>query len=282
MRVFHTKDQLLAFLSAGKDQSGDLGLVPTMGALHAGHMSLVERALAENDQIVVSIFINPTQFNNPTDLEKYPKTLNEDLKLLEKFGTAVTVFAPSIEEMYTEEVVSEKYDFDGLNKIMEGAYREGHFEGVATIVERLLRLVKPERAYFGEKDFQQLQIIKRVVKQKKIGVSIIGCPIVREPSGLAMSSRNERLSKRLRIEAYMIPRILKAAKEQFGTKSVTEIVAWVEQQFESHPDLKLEYFTIADEDKLLPVKRKSKNRKYRAFIAVYAGEVRLIDNLALN
>ncbi len=282
MRVFHTKEQLLEFLSPGNDPSGEIGLVPTMGALHAGHISLVERALAENDQIVVSIFINPTQFNNSTDLEKYPKTLKEDLKLLEKFGMAVSVFTPSIEEMYAEEVVSDKYDFNGLDKVMEGTYREGHFEGVATIVERLLRLVKPDRAYFGEKDFQQLQIIKRVVARKDIKVSIIGCPIVREASGLAMSSRNQRLSKRLRREAVLIPQTLKAVKDQFGTKSATEIVAWVKRQFEGHPDLRLEYFTIADEEKLLPVKRKSKKRRYRAFIAVYAGEVRLIDNLALN
>ena len=264
------------------DPSRPLGLVPTMGALHHGHLALVKKAFSENGQVVVSIFVNPTQFNNAEDLEKYPKTLDEDVALLRQVSSDIIVFAPSVTEIYADHVESNEYDFGGLDKVMEGTYRKGHFNGVGTIVEALLKLVEPDRAYFGEKDFQQLQIIKKLVAQQKLPVKIIGCPIVRESTGLALSSRNKRLSGAVQKEASFIYKTLKAAKKRFPVQSAQKVRAWVEEQFRRHPFLDLEYFTIADVETLMPVKRKQKHKKYRAFVAVYAKDVRLIDNLALN
>ena len=282
MTTLFTRDKLKAYLRKERSVSRSIGLVPTMGALHPGHLSLVEKAIEENDRVVVSIFVNPTQFNNPEDLEKYPQNLETDLEILRRYQSKVVVFAPKVSEIYPEEVAAVAYEFDGLDGVMEGAYRAGHFEGVATIVETLLRLVAPDRAYFGEKDYQQLQIIKKVVKDKQLEVAICPCPIVREPNGLAMSSRNERLPKRLREEAKLIFEVLQSAKEQFGTKSATKIMEWVYETFGKHPEFKLEYFVIAHAETLKPVIRKQKNQKYRAFIAVYVQDIRLIDNLALN
>jgi len=253
-----------------------------MGALHRGHLALVQRARKENGLVVVSIFVNPTQFNNPDDLEKYPKSLENDLRLLRPVGEDLLVFAPSTNEMYGEAVLSRTYNFEGLDQVMEGLHRPGHFNGVGTIVEELLRLIRPHRAYFGEKDFQQLQIIRKLVAAQNLPVEVIGCPIVREAGGLALSSRNQRLTERLRKEAAFIYKTLKAAKSKFGTKSAPFIVKWVRQQFRAHPHLKLEYVEIADADTLTPVLRKRKDRKYRAFIAAYANGVRLIDNISLN
>ncbi len=282
MTTIYTRDELRNFLEAERAQPWQLGLVPTMGALHEGHLSLVERAVAENDCVIVSIFVNPTQFNNPEDLAKYPQNLEADLDMLKPFLPKVVVFAPTIDEIYAEQVKAENYDLGGLDQVMEGAYREGHFEGVATIVETLLRLTSPNRAYFGEKDYQQLLIIKKLVKDKDLGVTICPCPIVREPNGLAMSSRNTRLSKRLRERSGIIYKTLQSAREQFGTESVTRIVDWVQEVFKNDPDFKLEYFSIANANTLSPIKSKNENHEYRAFIAVYAEDIRLIDNLALN
>ena len=282
MTTIYTRDELRNFLEAERAQPWQLGLVPTMGALHEGHLSLVERAVAENDCVIVSIFVNPTQFNNPEDLAKYPQNLEADLDMLKPFLPKVVVFAPTIDEIYAEQVKAENYDLGGLDQVMEGAYREGHFEGVATIVETLLRLTSPNKAYFGEKDYQQLLIIKKLVKDKDLGVTICPCPIVREPNGLAMSSRNTRLSKRLRERSGMIYKTLQSAREQFGTESVTRIVDWVQEVFKKDPDFKLEYFSIADANTLSAIKSKNENHDYRAFIAVYAEDIRLIDNLALN
>ena len=202
--------------------------------------------------------------------------------MLKPFLPKVVVFAPGIEEIYAQRVKAEDYDLGGLDKVMEGAYREGHFEGVATIVETLFRLSTPDRAYFGEKDYQQLLIIKKLVKDKGLDITICPCPIVREDHGLAMSSRNTRLSKRLREQAGIIYETLQSAREQFGTESVTKIEEWVEEVFREESDFKLEYFSIADANTLSPVKSKNENQEYRAFIAVYAQDIRLIDNLALN
>jgi pantoate--beta-alanine ligase len=282
MEVYKTKKEIQSYLAPIQQANRQIGLVPTMGALHRGHLTLVRRARAENSLVVVSIFVNPTQFNNPDDLEKYPKTLGRDLELLNGAVDELVVFAPAIGEMYSEGVSSRTYNFDGLEQVMEGIYRPGHFNGVGTIVESLLRLIKPHRAYFGEKDFQQLQIIRKLVATQKIPVEIIGCPIVRESGGLALSSRNERLPKSLRKEASFIYKTLKAARSKFGMKSASFVVNWVRQQFRVHPDLELEYVEIADVDTLTPVLRKRKDRKYRAFIAAYANGVRLIDNIALN
>lgn len=253
-----------------------------MGALHQGHLALVRRAIAENSYVVVSIFVNPTQFNNPEDLEEYPKSMDRDLLFLQRISDDIILFVPSVSEIYSDKVHSKKYAFEGLDKMMEGEFREGHFDGVGTIVEKLLTIVSPHRAYFGEKDFQQLQIIKKLVELLGFPVKIISCPIVRETSGLAMSSRNERLSERLRKEAAFIYKTLKEAKVQFGTKSAKYVMDWVRKKFRKHPDLELEYIRIMNAASLRPVRRKEKGQKYRAFIAVYAEGVRLIDNIALN
>ncbi len=258
-----------------------MGLVPTMGALHQGHLALVSRALEENTIVVVSIFVNPAQFNKAEDLNKYPKTLAKDLELLEALSDRIVVFNPEVSEMYPKGSKGNSYDFGGLEKVMEGEFRPGHFEGVGTIVEALLKLVLPDRAYFGEKDFQQLQIVRKMVSLKKITTQIVGCPIVREPHGLAMSSRNERLSASTRVAASFIYETLVAAKEAFRSKSASSVIQWVKKRFESHSLFTLEYIDIRTVKYLKPVKRKHKNGSYRAFIAVYADGVRLIDNIAL-
>lgn len=281
MPVINTKKELNAHLST-LPRIGGLGLVPTMGALHKGHVALVEKAVTENGRVVVSIFVNPTQFDNDEDLKKYPDTMDADLALLKGISKDIIVFAPSANEIYDGRIHSKAYDFEGLDQVMEGAFRKGHFNGVATIVEKFLLLVKPDRAYFGEKDFQQLQIIRKLVAKNDIPVEIIGRPIVREESGLAMSSRNERLPETLRQEASFIYRTLKTAKRQFGTKSAKYVRNWAQEQFKNHPALRLEYFEITDENTLTPIQRKKTDVKYRAFVAVYADEVRLIDNIALN
>ena len=281
MPVITTKKELEQHLASHpKNQS--LGLVPTMGALHHGHATLVKKAVADNHAVVVSIFVNPTQFDNKEDLEKYPNTLEQDVVLLEGISKNIIVFAPSADDIYNNRIQSKVYDFEGLDKVMEGAFRDDHFNGVGTIIEYLLHLIKPDKAYFGEKDFQQLQIIKKLVVANDIPVTVIGCPIVRETSGLAMSSRNERLSKEMREEAAFIYRTLQTAKEKFGTESAKNVRDWTEKQFKNHSDLELEYFEITDVNTLTPVQTKKTTLKYRAFIAVYTEGVRLIDNIALN
>ncbi len=282
MRLFEKKREFVQFLDDERNDKKSIGLVPTMGALHQGHISLVNRALLENDTIVVSIFVNPTQFDNKDDLQKYPRSLEEDLGMLEQVSPNIVVFAPTVDAIYGSEVESQSYEFDGLDQVMEGAFREGHFDGVGTIVELLLRTVRPDRAYFGEKDFQQLMIIQKMVQLKGLPVEIVPCPIEREPHGLAMSSRNERLSKTTRKEASFIYKTLQSAKSKFGTESAKDIAVWVEREFEDNEVLRLEYFQIADEETLTPLIELKENIKYRAFIAVYADNVRLIDNLRLN
>lgn len=282
MKIYHQKSELKKILDQLRQQKMSIGLVPTMGALHQGHLTLVKRALAENDHIVVSVFVNPTQFDNPDDLDKYPRTLDSDVKLLKELSDSILVYAPSVEDIYGDNVTSKDYSFDGLEHAMEGKYRAGHFDGVGTIVKCLFDIVKPVNAYFGEKDFQQLMIIKKLVDKYNIPINIVGCPIHREKDGLAMSSRNIRLKPEYRKAAPFIYKTLVAAKEKFGTKSANEVTEWVENEFKKHPLLELEYFTIADTETLSTVKRKTKNKTYRAFIAVYAGEIRLIDNIALN
>jgi len=283
MQIFSNKDQIFSVVDAFKEQQYTIGFVPTMGALHKGHLALVERALANNDKVIVSVFVNPTQFNNIEDLEKYPKTLDEDIALLKAInGKNIIVYAPSVDDIYDGNTISEKFDFDGLEFEMEGKFRPGHFDGVGTVVKRLFEIVRPDNAYFGEKDFQQLQIIKKLVSKYKLHVNIVGCNIFRESNGIAMSSRNVRLTNQQKMAAPFIFKTLKTAKKHFGTKSASKVIEWVTEQFKNNDILKLEYFTVADADSLREVKRKTKNKKYRAFIAVYAGEIRLIDNIALN
>jgi len=280
MQVYHKNKSLqnnLAKLKTG----ASLGFIPTMGALHKGHLSLINRAKLENNFIVVSIFVNPTQFDNKQDLLKYPRTLKKDLALLESVDCDF-VFAPSVQEIYNDNIGVSQFDFDGLEFEMEGKHRSGHFNGVGTIVKKLFEIVKPTRAYFGEKDFQQLQIIKKLVQTNKIPVQIIGCEIYRENDGLAMSSRNTRLTKVQRNEATFIYKTLNETKEKFSNNSINEVIKWIENEFEKNAILELEYFEIANIKTLKSAKRKSSKSNYRAFIAAFAGDVRLIDNIALN
>ncbi|MCH2034240.1 MAG: pantoate--beta-alanine ligase [Tenacibaculum sp.] len=278
MKIFKSKSDLKIYLAEEKKKGNSIGFVPTMGALHQGHLSLVEKALSKTDVSVVSIFVNPTQFDNQEDLDKYPKTFEKDVELLESINCDV-LFYPSVDEIYDENVVSESFDFDGLEHQMEGKFRDGHFDGVGTIVKALFEIVEPDVAYFGKKDFQQLQIIKKLVKKYNIPVKVKGMPIFREPDGLAMSSRNTRLSNEHREAAPFIHKVLKKARKKTGTKSVKEITKWVEIQFQNHPLLELEYFTIAEEKTLITAEEFEQNKRYRAFIAVFAGEIRLIDNV---
>lgn len=283
MNVYTTKHDISDAIKVLKGQKKKLGFVATMGALHQGHMALVKTALSQNDVAIVSVFVNPTQFNNQEDLDKYPRTLERDVNLLKTVSTdKIIVFAPTVETIYNGNTISEQFDFDGLEFEMEGKFREGHFNGVGTIVKRLLEIMQPDKAYFGEKDFQQLQIIKKLAKKYNLPSEIIGCKIQRESSGLAMSSRNERLKEVYKKEASFIYKTLKTAKIKFGTKSANKVTEWVTKQFAKNKLLELEYFIIADEQTLKSVKRKSSKKSYRAFIAVYADDIRLIDNIALN
>jgi len=238
--IFNNVDKIQLFLNKNfSDKS--IGFVPTMGALHQGHLSLINKAHKENSIVVVSIFINPTQFNNKSDLIKYPKTLKVDVKLLDKKENVI-VFAPSVDEIYPAGEKSESFDFGGLELEMEGKFRPGHFNGVGTVVKRLFEIVNPTKAYFGEKDFQQLQIIKKMVLTLKIPVNIVSCPIYRESSGLAMSSRNELLSTKNRSEASFIHKCLQKVKSDFKNQSIKDIYEFVKNTFKSYPFFKLEYF----------------------------------------
>lgn len=283
MKNFHNKTELASHISALKAKGNSIGFVPTMGALHNGHLSLVNKGLNENDLIVVSIFVNPTQFDNQEDLVKYPRTLEADITLLKTVSdNKIIVYSPSVEDIYGNQIQSQSFTFDGLEHQMEGAFRSGHFDGVGTIVKRLFEIVTPDAAYFGEKDFQQLQIIRKLVELHQLPLTIVGCPIHRAEDGLAMSSRNARLTSKHRAAAPFIYKILQTANEKFGTKSAQNVTEWVNKQFKKQPLLELEYFIIADTETLKTVKRKSTKKTYRAFIAVYAGDIRLIDNISLN
>ena len=282
MPIFYGKATLMDYLKSIKTVNSTIGFVPTMGALHQGHLALMQQSLANNQCTVVSIFVNPTQFNNPEDLAKYPRTLDEDVKKLTALDPKILLYAPTVEDIYDGKPISQDFDFDGLENQMEGAFRPGHFNGVGTIVKRLFEIVTPTNAYFGEKDFQQLQIVKKMVAKNQLPVNVIGCPIYRESNQLAMSSRNERLSTQERDQAAIIYQTLALAKEKFNTQSITAISEWVQKIFKDSPHFILEYFTIADEQTLLSSSRKNKNKKYRAFIAVLVNNIRLIDTISLN
>ncbi len=282
MLLFNTQNELVSHLNSISNETNSIGFVPTMGALHQGHLSLLKEARQHNSLVVVSIFVNPTQFNNAEDFAKYPKTLDKDIEKINTFSEDIIVFAPSVEDIYENKTVSQHFDFDGLENQMEGKFRPGHFNGVGTIVKRLFEIIKPSNAYFGEKDFQQLQIIKKMVEKAKIPVNIVGCPIYREPNGLAMSSRNERLTNDEKKEAAIICKTISEAKKLFKTKSTAAVTEYVKKAFEKHSRFELEYFQIADEATLLPCIRKSSNKKYRAFIAVFVNKIRLIDTISLN
>ncbi|WP_319479654.1 pantoate--beta-alanine ligase [uncultured Draconibacterium sp.] len=254
-----------------------VGFVPTMGALHQGHISLVKQAVSENPVVVVSIFVNPTQFNDPSDLERYPRTLENDMKLLEPTGCSI-VFAPNAKEVYPEPD-KRKFNFGKLEEVMEGNHRPGHFNGVAQVVSRLFDMVKPTKAYFGLKDFQQLAIVKNMVKQLQLPVEIVPCAIIREKSGLAMSSRNELLTEEQRKNAAVISETLFKAKELKAQKSVQEITDWVTETINKNPFLDVEYFEIVDDEQLQPVKNWDEDSTKVGCVAVFCGKIRLIDNI---
>ena len=277
MEIVHTIKDLQAGLSALRAQGKKVGLVPTMGALHAGHASLVKRCVAENDAAVVSVFVNPTQFNDKNDLEKYPRTLDADRALLEACGAAF-VFAPSVAEMYPEPD-TRQFSYAPLDTVMEGAFRPGHFNGVCQIVSKLFDIVKPHCAYFGEKDFQQLAIIREMVRQMKFDLEIVGCPIVREEDGLALSSRNARLSAEERENALNISRTLFKSRTFATTHSVSETQKMVEDAIAAAPGLRLEYFEIVDGNTLQKVGDWNDTSYVVGCITVFCGEVRLIDNI---
>lgn len=280
MKIFKTIESLQTGLSL-IDTNMSLGFVPTMGALHQGHLSIVKKAKKENDFVVVSIFINPTQFDKADDLKAYPKTIDNDLELLKDVHCDF-VFIPDVEDIYPENVKSSNFDFDDLDKVMEGAFRDGHFDGVGTVVKRLFEIIEPTKAYFGEKDFQQFQIIKKMVEKDHMAVQIVPCEIYREKDGLAMSSRNTRLSEEQRKEAPLIQQTLLKCKSIYAERKISNIKKMVEDTFKDNDILDLEYFEIADVQTLLSTNDKLPNIKYRAFIAVFAGKIRLIDNIALN
>ena len=280
MKVFKTVSSLQKYLTKiGENKT--LGFVPTMGALHDGHISIIKKAKKENNFVVVSIFVNPTQFDKQEDLKKYPNKLEHDLELL-KIENCDIVFTPNANEIYMNNIKPDSFDFDGLDKVMEGAFRKGHFDGVGTIVKKLFEIIKPNSAYFGEKDFQQLQIIKKMVAIYNLPVQIVPCAIYREEDGLAMSSRNARLTDDQRKSAPLIYQTLLKCKELFLEKEIDIVKKFVKNELENNKILKLEYFEIADTETLISSSFKKKNEKYRAFIAVFAGTVRLIDNIALN
>ncbi len=280
MKVFKSVKSLkhdLSFI----DKKYSIGLVPTMGALHEGHLSIVKKGKKENDFVIVSIFVNPTQFDNEEDLKKYPVTLDKDLKLLQEINCDF-VFIPRVDEMYNSSIVANNFNFQGLDKVMEGTHRKGHFEGVGTIVNKFFKIINPNKAYFGEKDFQQLQIIKKLVEIKNLPIQIVACKIFREKDGLAMSSRNARLTTQQRKAAPLIYNTLLKSKEFFYKKDIKYIKDFVEMEFKNDDLLQLEYFEIADIKTLKPVININESENYRAFIAAFSGTIRLIDNMALN
>ena len=283
MKVFDNKREITNFLNSLDNQKLSLGFVPTMGALHQGHLSLINRAVKENDYVIISIYVNPTQFDNKSDLEKYPKTIDQDIDVLNKLEFHnLILFLPSDTEIYSGNFIKDKYDFNGIDNKMEGEYRSGHFDGVATIIKKLFDIIKPNKAYFGEKDYQQLLIVKKLVNILGLSISIVGCPIHRNDQGLALSSRNTRLTSLERSYASRIYEILLSTKELFQYQQLTEIKAWVKDQFLKDSIIDLEYFEIADNLTLTSASTINQSTKYRAFIAVKINNIRLIDNIALN
>jgi len=277
MLVVETIAELRSHLAAARTEGKSIGLVPTMGALHNGHASLVGRSVEDNEVTVVSVFVNPTQFNDKSDLERYPRTLEADCRLLEGLG-ADYVFAPSVEEVYPEPD-TRVFDFAPLDKVMEGVYRPGHFNGVAQIVSKLFLYVEPDRAYFGEKDFQQLAIIREMVRQLGLSLQIVGCPIVRESDGLALSSRNALLTPEQRTTALAISKSLFDSVNYAKEHSLAETKQWVEQAIASTEGLELEYYEIVDGTTLQAVDSWEETDYIVGCITVYCGKVRLIDNI---
>ncbi len=280
MDIITTVKETHLYIDKAKELSQTIGFVPTMGALHQGHLELVKQARKENDIVAVSIFVNPIQFNNKEDLEKYPRTYDTDIAMLESVGCDI-LFYPSVEEMYPEPD-NTKYNFGSLEMVMEGKHRPGHFNGVAVVVKRLFDIINPDKSYFGEKDYQQLAIIKAMVAQLNINIEIIPCPIVREKDGLAMSSRNKRLTEQERNIAPFIYKTLLKAKKIAKDTGVKELEKWVKYEFDQHQEFKLEYFEIVDSVSLQAICDWGEAKSAIGCIALFLGDVRLIDNIKFN
>ncbi len=278
MKSFSTVAQLQEALLPLRDKT--IGFVPTMGALHQGHISLVERARKECDIVVVSVFVNPTQFNDKNDLKNYPRTPEADAALLEAAGVDFVLF-PSVEEIYPEPD-TRVFDFGQIDKVMEGATRPGHFNGVAQVVSRLFAIVEPTKAYFGEKDFQQIAVIRAMVAQLGLTLEIIDCPIIRDVYGLARSSRNTLLTPEHRIAAPHIYKVLTQAVDKMAEMTPEQLTEWVVSQVESNPLLKVIYFQAVDALSLQQVANWEESERIQGCIAVQAGEIRLIDNIQLK
>ena len=280
MLIFRDISSIKTHLNKLKEQGNIIGFVPTMGALHTGHVSLIKRSILENDSTVVSIFINPTQFDDSNDLLTYPTDINKDISLIKSISDCIILFKPDSHEIYSGEIKSDKFNLNGLDIYMEGAFRGNHFQGVATVVNKLLSIVKSDYVYFGEKDFQQLRIVENLVLEYKINTKVVRCETLRSPDGLALSSRNNKLSFSSKKIATNLFKALNFAKEKFNNLEVIEIEKKVKEQLSAHSEIQLEYFAIANEETLKPSLTK-KNQRYRAFIAAYVSGVRLIDNIKL-
>ncbi len=282
MIVCFLKSEVKNELKANIANKDIIGLVPTMGSLHKGHISLIKTAVENCNQVWVSIFINPTQFNNEFDLKNYPKNIKKDISLIESVSKKIKVFCPEINEMYEKGLNYNQYNFNGIDSKLEGKYRKGHFNGVATIVSKLFKLFKPNQAFFGEKDFQQTQIVKRLIDLEKHKTKLIICPTVREKNGLAMSSRNNLLSQKNRENSSIIFHNLNYVKTHFKKTDFDQIISKCIKSINSYDGFKTEYFEIVDSFSLSKQKKYCENKSYRVFVSVIVDEVRLIDNILLN
>ena len=281
MKIFRLSEEIQSYLATIREQKQTIGFVPTMGALHQGHMSLIEEAMQNNNTVVCSIFVNPTQFDRKEDLEKYPITLENDIKMLEKIGCDI-LFCPDVKEMYPKKTVTKDYNFGLLDTVMEGAKRPGHFNGVATIVSKFFEIINPTRAYFGQKDYQQLAIVKALNKQLPSTIDIIGCPIIREEDGLAMSSRNVRLDKTHRKAALLLSKSLFFIQENKNLHNIATLKNSISSSFENEALLEIEYIEFVDSEDLRKCDEWSDANQLVVCIAAWAGKVRLIDNIVLK
>ena len=280
MLVVKEINELKRLIRAAKSEGKRVGFVPTMGALHAGHLSLIEQAGRQTEFVVVSIFVNPTQFNDPNDLVRYPRNLERDLALLDPTPCQF-VFAPEVETMYPEQD-TRQFNFGHLEQVMEGKFRPGHFNGVAQVVSKLFDMAEPDKAFFGLKDFQQIVIVKAMIKKLDLQVEIVPCPIIREANGLALSSRNERLTPEQRANAAHIYKTLTEAGNKAAQMNVKKLKDWVVDQIDANPYLKTEYFEIVDDENLQSIERWDQPLNKVGCIAVFCGDVRLIDNVVFN
>ena len=278
MYVFKTSKEILNFLNK---TNKSIGIVPTMGALHLGHESLIKKALIENEIVIVTIFINPTQFDNKDDLINYPRNIESDVEKIKKLDSKIIIYNPSIKDIYIDNINVKDFNFGFIGNELEGHFRKNHFNSVATIVEKLFNLFKPKRAYFGEKDYQQILIIKDLILKSNLNVELTSCPTVRDYDGLALSSRNGLLSKKDRKIAPVIYKTLLNVKNKIKHEQIKSVIFKIKNELKSTPSLKLEYLEIREALSLKPVKKFNKEKKYRAFISARIGKIRLIDNIEL-